>query len=100
MPSIIGLQMLIPPDSTEFQQLRHHWNRRNGVPWDTPILSNEFQAIREWEKKWDIQFIAGENMVVWDGDKINDRVYVSILHGPTSFLVSTSSSSTESDPDD
>ena len=53
-------------------ELRHHWNRRDGFPWDTPIFPPEFQAVHDWENHWAKKFLPGENMAEWDGFKIED----------------------------
>ena len=85
-----------PALSTE---LRHHWNRRNGVPWDTPIFPGEVRAVKQWEKQWGETFLPGENMAVWDSDRLSDRNFVAMYHGRSPSPSSDASNSTDSASD-
>ena len=50
--------------------------------WDTPVLPQDFDAMRKWEKRWCETYQPGENMAVWDGKSIFARTFTLMKYGP------------------
>ena len=46
------------------RQLRMHVNKALGRPWDHPILSEEKEEIRKWEKRCNVTFLPGHLMAI------------------------------------
>lgn len=48
------------------RQMRLTVNKVLGQPWDRPIFAEEKEEIRKWEIRWNVTFLPGHLMAVWD----------------------------------